>query len=159
MVAAGAATALGVLADGFEVVPIVGQIIVVAKQILAVAEAKASADDELMDCLKAVDRIVASLQRCVMYGEWKALLCFNPLNPPLPFHLLARRLKTRTLDSALRDRLTDVYENLDALESRIRKYDNASAMSKIFSGAKNKKKVRPCGVTCLTLSHVPSPIP
>ena len=43
---------------------VVGQIIGVAKQILAVAKAKKNADNDLMDSVKAVDRIVVSLQRC-----------------------------------------------------------------------------------------------
>ena len=54
---------LEVLAEGFEGVPVVGQIVSVAKQILALAEDKKDADGELRDCVKAVDRIVAPLQR------------------------------------------------------------------------------------------------
>ena len=62
-VASGSAAVLAVLADGFENVPVVGSVIKVATTILAVAEAKKDADDELRDCVKAVDRIVAPLQR------------------------------------------------------------------------------------------------
>ena len=62
-VKAGGAAVLEVLAEGFEGVPVVGQIVGVAKQILALAEDKKDADGELRDCVKAVDRIVAPLQR------------------------------------------------------------------------------------------------
>ena len=62
-VASGSAAVLAVLADGFEDVPVVGSVIKIASKILAVAEAKQEADEELRESVKAVDCIIAPLQR------------------------------------------------------------------------------------------------